>query len=62
MVALLVLGQSYDCPNTSEATMKGKGKLITLTMKHYNITNTQLNKTMSILYGIYIMSLYIMRQ
>ena len=48
-VASLALGQSYDCPSASEATLKDIGKNIST----YNHNKTKHNKTVCIFYGIY---------
>ena len=54
-VTSLVLGQSYDCPSTSEATLNDRGKCIRKIHGKwwYNHNKTKHNKMVVIYYGIY---------
>ena len=47
-VIQLALGQSYDCPNVSDATLKNMGKEITWIHREFDQNKTQHNKTVYI--------------
>ena len=56
-VTSLALGQSYDCPSASEATLKNNGKWIRSPQEGWYMYNQ--NKTVCLFYGIYCICVFV---